>query len=351
MEDKLKIILIEDNKYDAELISNEIKKISRNTELKIIYDFTELQASFFDFSPDLVLSDYTIPKFTGIDVIKLVKKMSKNTPIIIITGSINEETAAYCIKTGADDYILKDHIIHLGPSIKQSIKNKRINLAKIKAEENLKQSEKNLQKTVRELEKTLEEIIVTIARIVEMKDPYVAGHQQRVSDLSAEIASVLGMPEEQIYYIKLASLIHDVGKINIPASILNKPGKLTEIEFELIKTHSQIGYEIMKKVQFPWPIAKIILQHHERINGAGYPSGLKNSEILAESKICAVADVVEAMASYRPYRPAIGIDKALDEISSNAGILYDKNVVDACIYLFKEKKYKLKEIQDNASVH
>lgn len=180
-----------------------------------------------------------------------------------------------------------------------------------------------------------------------MKDPYVAGHQQRVSDLSAEIASVMGMPDEQIYYIKLASLVHDVGKINIPASILNKPGKLTDIEFELIKTHSQIGYEIMKKVHFPWPIAKIILQHHERIDGSGYPSGLKNKDILPESKICAVADVVEAMASYRPYRPAIGIKKALDEISSKAGTLYDKNVADACVYLFKNKQYKLAEIQDN----
>ncbi len=347
MRDKLKIILIEDNKYDAELISKEIKKISKKTEIKITCNFAEFQIIFTDFSPDLVLSDYTMSGFTGIDVIKFVKKISKNTPVIIITGSINEETAAFCIKTGADDYILKDHIIHLGPSIKQSIKNKKINLAKIKIEEDLRKSEKNLQQTVGELEKTLEEIIVTIARIVEMKDPYVAGHQQRVSELAAEIASVLKIPDKQIYYIKLASLVHDVGKINIPSSILNKPGKLTDIEFELIKTHSQLGYEIMKKVHFPWPIAKIILQHHERVNGSGYPSGLKDNDILPESKICAVADVVEAMASYRPYRPAIGIVKALDEISSKAGILYDKEVADACVYLFNNKKYKLAEIREN----
>lgn len=350
MKDKLKIILIEDNRFDAELIAKEIKKVSKKTDLKITYNFAEFQTTFTDFSPDLVLSDYAMPKFTGIDVIKFVKKTSRNTPIIIITGSINEETAAYCIKEGADDYILKEHIIHLGPSIKQSVKNKKINLAKIKAQEELRESEKNLQKTVMVLEKTLEEIIVTIAKMVEMKDPYVAGHQQRVSALSAEIASVLGMSAEQIYYIKLASLVHDVGKINIPASILNKPGKLTDIEFELIKTHSQIGYEIMKKVHFPWPIAKIILQHHERINGSGYPFGLEDNAILPESKICAVADVVEAMASYRPYRPAIGIEKALDEISSKAGTLYDKDVADACLYLFKNKKYKLAEIQANAGI-
>jgi len=150
----------------------------------------------------------------------------------------------------------------------------------------------------------------------------------------------MGFPKDKIEGIKIAALIHDVGKINLPAEILSKPGKLSEVEFNLIKNHSQIGYDILKKVDFLWPIAEIVFQHHEKINGSGYPRGLKGDEILLEAKIICVADVVEAMSSHRPYRPALGIGKALEEISQNKGILYDPEVVDVCLKLFKEKGFK-----------
>lgn len=189
------------------------------------------------------------------------------------------------------------------------------------------------------LRQSLEQSIQTIAGTVEARDPYTAGHQRRVSELAAAIAREMGLPEEQVNGIHLAAMIHDVGKIHIPAEILSKPGKLTDIEFMLIRTHPQSGCDILKDVKFPWPIADIILQHHERMDGSGYPQGLKDGQILLESRIMAVADVVEAMSSHRPYRPALGIMPALSEIDRGRGSVYDPAVVDACMRLFVEKGF------------
>jgi len=184
--------------------------------------------------------------------------------------------------------------------------------------------------------------IETVSKIIEVKDPYTAGHQQRVSQLTTTIAKELNLPPDKIEGIRIASLIHDIGKIGLPAEILSKPTKLTDIEFSLIKGHSQIGYDILKTIDFSYPIANIVLQHHERLNGSGYPNKLKGNEVLLEARILGVADVVEAMSSHRPYRPSLGIDAALEEISQNKGILYDSEVVDICLELFKEKGFKFK---------
>jgi len=189
------------------------------------------------------------------------------------------------------------------------------------------------------LRRSLEQSIETIADTVEARDPYTAGHQRRVSELAMAIAQEMGLPEEQINGIHLAGIIHDLGKINVPAEILSKPGKLSDIEFMLIKQHPQAGYDILKNVKFPWPIADIVLQHHERQDGSGYPQGLKGDAILLESRIMAVADVVEAMSSYRPYRPGLGIDVALKEIEGGRDSKYDPVVVDACLKLFAEERF------------
>jgi putative nucleotidyltransferase with HDIG domain len=173
-----------------------------------------------------------------------------------------------------------------------------------------------------------------------MRDPYTAGHQQRVAELAVCIAREMGLPEEQVHAIHLAGVVHDIGKINIPAEILAKPTTLTSIEFELIKTHSRSGYEILQGVEFPWPIADIVWQHHERLDGSGYPRGLKDKDILLETKIIAIADVVEAMSSHRPYRPGLGIEVALDEIERGRGRLYDERAVDACLKLFREQHFE-----------
>jgi putative nucleotidyltransferase with HDIG domain len=198
------------------------------------------------------------------------------------------------------------------------------------------------KQTEERLKKTLNATIDTIGNIVEVKDPYTAGHQKNVSQIATFIAQKMKLPKDKIEGIRIASLVHDIGKISVPAEILNKSTKLSEIEFDLVKDHSKTGYDILKSIEFPWPVAKIVLQHHERLNGSGYPNKLKGDEIILEAKIIGVVDVVEAMSSHRPYRPALGIDKALEEISKNRGILYDPEVVDAFLKLFKEKGFKVK---------
>ncbi|MBI4292329.1 MAG: GAF domain-containing protein [Betaproteobacteria bacterium] len=191
------------------------------------------------------------------------------------------------------------------------------------------------------LRKSLEESVEVVAATVEARDPYTAGHQHRVADLAVAIAKLLGLEEEQLAGIRLGAIVHDLGKIHIPAEILSKPGRLSKLEFELIKAHPQSGYDILKGIEFPWPIAQIVLQHHERLDGSGYPQGLKGDAIIFEAKILAVADVVEAMASHRPYRPGLGIDQAIEEIGAGRGSRYDPAVVDACVKLFTEMGYEL----------
>jgi PAS domain S-box-containing protein len=204
-----------------------------------------------------------------------------------------------------------------------------------------KKAEKKLQDTLESLRKAFGTTIQVMVSAVEARDPYTAGHQNRSADLARAIATEMGLPQEKIDGIRMAGSIHDIGKLSIPSEILSKPTKLTNVEFSLIKEHSKQGYEILKDVESPWPLAQIVYQHHKRMDGSGYPRNLKGDDILMEARIMAVADVVESMASHRPYRPGLGIDIALEEIENNKGTLYDADAVDACLRLFREKGYKL----------
>lgn len=204
-----------------------------------------------------------------------------------------------------------------------------------------KRTRQELENSLGKVRSALGGTIRAMSLTVESRDPYTAGHQQRVANLARAIATEMGLSEEQIDGIRMAGAIHDIGKIAIPSEILSKPGKINDIEFNLIKTHAQVGYEILKTIEFPWPIAQIVLQHQERLNGTGYPNGLSGEAICIEARVIAVADVVEAMSSHRPYRAALSIDKALDEISANSGTLYDPDVVAACLRLFTEKGFTL----------
>jgi putative nucleotidyltransferase with HDIG domain len=185
----------------------------------------------------------------------------------------------------------------------------------------------------------LEATLTALGRTAERRDPYTAGHQRRVTDLALAIARKLEYGEDACSTLRTAGMLHDIGKLGVPAEILSKPTALSKIEFELIRTHPQAAYDILADIAFPGPVAEIVLQHHERQDGSGYPRSLKGDEILREARILAIADVVEAMASHRPYRAALGIDAALDEIEKNAGRLYDSEAVGACIHLFREKGY------------
>jgi PAS domain S-box-containing protein len=220
-------------------------------------------------------------------------------------------------------------------------RNASANLVCIRDITERKQAEEELQRTLESLRKAFGATIKAMSSAVEVRDPYTAGHQIRSADLARTIATEMGLPHEKIEGIRVAGSIHDIGKLSIPAEILSKPTKLTNLEFSLIKEHAQKGYEMLKDVESPWPLAEIVYQHHERMDGSGYPRNLKGDDILIEARIMAVADVVESMASHRPYRPALGLNAALEEIEKNKGILYDDAVADTCLRLFREKGFQL----------
>jgi len=456
----LRVLFVEDSPEDVELCLHELRRAGFDPIAERVETAQEFLAMLKDKTWDIVLADYTMPQFNGMEALKILQELGQEIPFIVVTGSISEETAVECILQGADNYILKENMLRLGSAVSAALEKWELKRQHQKAEEALrkseqkyrelveqspdgifsvdlegrflsanralcdqlgysreellsmsvwdvvpptqqsiykerlekimtgeslntpaeyevqsktgkryvvevrsvplfkegkivgfqsiarditqrKQAEEDLRQSLEKLQKTIEGTVSAMASVVEIKDPYTAGHQKRVTRLASAIAEELGLPKEQIEGIRIAGLIHDIGKVSIPAEILSKPGRITDLEFSVIKTHSQAGYDILKTIEFPWPIAQIVLQHHERLNGSGYPQGLSGEEILLEARILGVADVVEAMASHRPYRPALGIDKALEEIAQNRGILYDARVAEACLKLFADKGFTL----------
>ena len=448
MSDKIKILFVEDLPSDVEIARRALKKEEMDFTDLVVDNEIDYKKSLKEFQPDIVISDYSMPSFDGMSALKILMSFRKEIPFIILTGSMNEETAVECMKAGADDYVIKEHMHRLPLAVREALKHNQIRIEKERITDALQKSEERfrvainnspiivwsqdrdlrytwiynpnpgfnaeevigktdeemlpvvdaerlteIKKKVLEsgkgsreevrttiqgkpfyyqlvteplmdeegkiagvtcasiditelrtyqirLQKTIDGAIDTIARISEIRDPYTSGHQIRVTQLALWIARELRLPKDKIESIRVASLIHDIGKIGIPSEILTKPGKLNDLEYSLIKNHPQIGYDILKDIEFVYPISRIVLQHHERLNGSGYPGGLKSKDILPEAKIIAVADVVEAMSSYRPYRAALGIDAALEEITNNKETLYEPDVVDVCVKLFREKGFK-----------
>ncbi|MDD5491445.1 MAG: PAS domain S-box protein [bacterium] len=203
-----------------------------------------------------------------------------------------------------------------------------------------KVTEESLLESYRKLQRTLEGTANALATALEKRDPYTAGHEKRVAKLACAIAQEMGLSNDTVAGIKVTAFLHDIGKIVVPAEILSKPSRLNEFEYSIVKTHPEVGYEILKELEFPWPVAQVVLQHHERLNGTGYPKGLSGESIIREARIMAVADVTEAMCSHRPYRPSLGVQKALDELKQHQGTLYDPVVVDACITVFTKRNFK-----------
>jgi len=203
------------------------------------------------------------------------------------------------------------------------------------------QAEAEVKQSFEKLKKALNGTVYALTEVLQRRDPYTAGHQLRVAHLACAIAQEMGLSEDQIEGIRIAGLLHDIGKISVPSDILSRPGQMTDLETDIIETHAQVGYEILKTIEFPWPVLEAVLQHQERLDGSGYPAGLSGDKIILEARILAVADVIEAMSSHRPYRPTLGMDRALAEITDNRGIRFDPAVVDACLRLFTEKGYKI----------
>ena len=294
---------------------------------------------------DLILCDMNMPGESGLDFSREVLKKQPETAIIMVTAVDDPDLASTALKMGVYGYIIKpfkmnELVINVTNALHRRNLEIQNRLYQDDLEKMVQERTEELQATLNDLREALQGIIQAMVLTIESRDPYTAGHQQRVTLLASAMAEEMGLSEKDVEGVRMASLIHDIGKISVPSEILSKPGKLTDIERSLVKTHAQSGYEILKNIKFPWPIAQVVLQHHERIDGSGYPLGLKGQKILLEAKIIGVADVVEAMASHRPYRPALGIEKALEEIRQKKGVLYSPEIADICIKLFTEKGFK-----------
>ncbi len=302
---------------------------------------------------DVVVSDIVMPKANGVDLLNAIRDFDQDVQVILVTGEPTVETASAALRQGAFDYLAKPVN---GQMIRKTVANaarvKSLRDEKIKLEKENKKYQDHLENIVNErtaelrdtvsrLNMAFESVIRAMAATVEKRDPYTAGHQMRVARLARAIAEEMGVGADLIEAIFFAGIIHDLGKIYVPAEILAKPDKLAPEEIAIIRKHSQVGFDILRTIDFPWPVAEIVYQHHERIDGSGYPRGLGADEMLLEAKILSVADVIEAMASHRPYRPAKGITLALEEVTGKQGLLYDSEVVKACLRLFHEKNYSL----------
>ena len=328
MEPLIRHILIVDDEEDYRMVVHGLlQKINHAYSCDLVANGHEAFEAIIRGRYDLVISDIQMDGGTGIELMRAAKELYPELNFIIMTGHAPEYEFGEIIDAGASDFIVK-------PFSSWELKAK---IARIEKEQqgfmDLRQSNLQLSESFDQLKLALVESINALGSALEMKDLYTSGHQKRVSDIGCQIARTMELSPEQITAIRLAGLVHDIGKLSIPSEILSKPSKLDELEFALVKRHSSIGFDILKHIPFPWPIGKIVLQHHERMDGSGYPQGLSGDEILLEARIIGVADVVEAMSSHRPYRPALGIEKALEEISKNKGILYDPDVVDACLML------------------
>ena len=451
----LRVLIVEDSEDDALLLVRTLRRGGYDLTFERVETAAAMKAALDQQTWDVVISDYSMPHFSGLAALTLLKESKLGLPFIILSGAIGEETAVGAMKAGAHDYIMKGNLARLIPAIERELQDAEVRRerkaleemwrkytfiantsrefmtlidanytyeavnesycrAHNKAREEIvgrtvagvwgeetfntiikghldkcfagnevhyqawfefatlglryidvtyypyynegtvthavvvsrditerKRAEEELQDSLEKLRKALGGTIQAIALTVEMRDPYTAGHQRRVANLARALAAEMGLPKEQIDGIRMAGVIHDLGKISVPSEILSKPTRLRDTEFSLIKDHPQVGYDILKTIEFPWPVAQIVLRHHERLDGSGYPQGLSGEGILLEARILAVADVVEAMSSHRPYRPALGIDKALEEISQNRGVLYDSEVVGTCLKLITEKGFTL----------
>ncbi|MGB3480133.1 MAG: HD domain-containing phosphohydrolase [bacterium] len=324
----MKILLVEDNPGDARLIGEMLKE-SGNTHF-IINSVTSLNDGIESLKKetfDLVLLDLGLADCQGLSTLETISPYTQDIAVMVLTGLADEAIGIQAVQNGAQDYLIKGQV------------NASLLTRSMRYAAERKRTEKEIQTSYYKLERVFEETVEALSSVLGQRDPFTKNHQSNVTKLACAIAEKMELSQDRIKGLRLAGSLHDIGKISIPAEILIKPSRLTDAEYRIVKIHARTAYDILKKIEFPWPIADIVLQHHERLDGSGYPQGLKNGEILLEAKIIAVADVVEAMSSHRPYRPAPGIEKALAEIKKNRGKLYEPEAVDICLELFKTNEF------------
>jgi putative two-component system response regulator len=330
------LLIIDDNQLNVETLTDYLE---HDYQIHGALTGPDALAMANDIQPDLILLDIMMPFMDGFEICRKLKSnaLTNHIPIIFITGKGDEADIAQGFEQGAVDYITKPFHV---PEIQMRVKH---HLNFCTTNENLKQTNIKLEHQVKQKNTDIKDMlgaaIKAMSQMFENNDPSTAGHQQRVAKLASDIAREMKLSEDQIESIRIAGLLHDIGKIRIPDTILSRPGPLLKSEYELIRIHPQVGYDLVKHIPFPWPVAEFILQHHEKLDGSGYPQGLKGDDIHLESKILCVADVAEAMTSHRPYRPALGIDTTEGELVKNMNILFDAKIVDICMSLIMNKQY------------
>ena len=349
-----KILLIDDEEMIRMLFAEYLESMGYETVKAV--DGKDGIEVFGREKPDIVITDLNMPKMTGLDVIKNIKALNSDIPIIVISGVQDTQEMLSAVHLGAWDYIVKPveelqeieysivrcleraHLIKENRRISNNIEDE----VKLRMESFQDELQRRvaavslLRQSLDNLTRVTDQVINTLSIIGDIRDPYTGGHQQRVARLAKAIAERMNLDKDFVRGIYIGALLHDIGKISVPLEILSKPGLLSIIEREMIKIHPKVGFDILKGIEFPWPIHQIALQHHERLNGSGYPDGIKGDDILPEARIISVADVVESISSHRPYRPALGVDMAIREIKKNSKILYDQEAAICCIKLLEE---------------
>lgn len=349
MKKPLRALIIEDSEDDTQLLIYELNHGGYDTT----YERVETAAALTDAIDkqlwDIIISDHSMPSLNAPKALEILRKKGIDLPFIIVSGKMSDKMAVTVMKAGAHDYIPKNNLARVVPVIERELSEAKGRRSRRQAEQDLRKREEELSQINERLRRTLEGTVRALALAVEKRDPYTAGHQIRVTELARAIAQEMDLERDTVENIRSAGILHDIGKICVPAEILTKPGKLTKTEYMIVQSHAQVSYEILQEAQFHPTIAEAAHQHHERLNGSGYPMSLTKDKILIEAKILAVADVVEAMASHRPYRPALGFDLALEEVSNNSGILYDPQAVDACLKLINNKGFHFKHATEMTS--
>ncbi len=331
------VLIVDDNATNIDLLVNTLKdeyRLGISKKGAAALEYAE------KYSPDLILLDIMMPEMDGYEVCRRLKSnaATQAIPVIFITAMSETINKTKGFTLGAVDYITKP--FHAAEVKARVATHLTLSAMKAQLEAQNELLEGMVAEKTRQIHEMLDGIISSMSLMVEIRDPYTAGHQQRVARLACAIAAKMGLPPQTIEGIRIAGILHDVGKIRVPVSILNRTGQLLDAEMDVIKIHPRVSYEILKGIPFPWPCARIVLQHHERLDGSGYPFGLRSEEILLEAKILAVADVTEASSSFRPYRPAQGLETALDELRQYRGIRYHAATVDACLSIFAADEFQ-----------
>lgn len=322
MNKQIRVLIVDDSEDDTLLLVRKLKRDGFNPTFERVDTPEAMEDALSKNTWDIILSDYNMPRFDAFAALAILKKSGVDIPFIIVSGAIGEETAVAAMKAGAHDYIMKDNLARLVAAIERELGEAQIRHKK--------------RETEKQLEHSFFDLAETVARAMDSRDPYTAGHARKVAEYARTIGEKMELDRDKINGLYVCGLLHDIGKISIPESILCKPGSLSEEEWALICTHTIRGYEILKNCSLPWPVADVALHHHEQLDGSGYPDGLKDDELSLENRIIRVCDVVEAMSSHRPYRPAKSIAEVIDELKNGQGLRYDANIVDVMLQLLEE---------------